>query len=70
MKSLKGMIVRLEVSNNEENLEATTSFLVVSKITSDEICVIGKILPQDKQNEVARKMLDNSENLPCLKKSK
>jgi len=69
MKNLKGMIVRLEVNDNEEDLDATTSLLLVSKITTDQICIIGKILPQDKQNEVARKMLDNSDDIPCLRKS-
>ena len=66
-KELKGMIVRLEVNDDPEDLDHVTSFLVVSKITVEKICVVGKILPQEKQNEVAREMLDSSTELPCLK---
>jgi len=67
---LKGMIVRLEVNDDPEDLEHTSSFLVVSKITAENICVVGKILPQENQNEVAREMLDSSTELPCLEENK
>jgi len=65
--NLKGMIVRLNANEDMENTEHLTTFLVVSKITLDKICVIGKILPQENQNQVAKAMLENVNELPCLK---
>ena len=64
------MIIRLDVSDDFENPEKISSYLIVSKITGKEICVIAKILPQDKQSEIARKILDSSEDKPCLKRLK
>lgn len=69
-ENLKGMIVRFEVSNDYENLENVTSFLVVSKITEQEICVVAKILPQKNQNQLARDILDAKSEQPCLKQQK
>ena len=68
-ENVKGMIVRLDVNDDPEDLDKISSYLVVSKITSNDICVVGKILPQSKQNELARAMLDSKEELPCLKES-
>jgi hypothetical protein len=61
------MIVRFEASDNYEDLDKVSSYLVVSKIREDEICVIAKVLPQANQNEIARSILDSKEDLPCLK---
>jgi hypothetical protein len=61
-----GMIVRLNVSENTKNPRKTTSYLVVSKISKNEICVVGKLTPQKKQNEHARKMAEQSSKMPCL----
>ena len=66
-ENLKGMIVRLNANETMENTDHLTSFLVVSKITLDTICVVGKVLPQESQNSVAREMLENSNELPCLR---
>ena len=66
-KKLKGMIVRLDVNSDPENLDKIVSYLIVSKITPHAICIIGKIPPQPKQNELARAMLDAKEELPCIK---
>ena len=66
-ENLKGMIVRLDVNENPEDLDKITFYLIVSKITEDNICVVGKILPQSNQEELARAMLDSKEELPCLK---
>ena len=68
-ENVRGMIVRLDVNDNPEDLDKITSYLVVSKITPKNICVVGKILTQSKQNELARAMLDAKEELPCLKSS-
>ena len=64
--NIKGMIVRLDVNDKSDSFDKKTSFLIVTKITEDNICVIGRILPQNRQNEVARKMLEKSKNMPCL----
>ena len=69
-KNLKGMIVRFEASDDYENLDKVSSYLVVSKIEKDEICVVARIAPQNEQNEIAREILDSTEVLPCLKELK
>jgi len=66
-ENLKGMIVRLNANEEMEDITHLTSYLVVSKIMSNEICVIGKILPQENQNQVAREMLETTDEIPCLK---
>jgi len=63
----KGMIVRINSTENTESIEGLTSSLVVSKITLDKICVIGKILPQNNQNNIARGLLENAKEMPCIK---
>ena len=66
--NIKGLIVQLEVNNDPDDLDRVTSLLAVSKITENDICVIGKILPQEKQHELAREMLNSStDEMPCLK---
>lgn len=67
--NIKGIIFRFEASNDSEELARVSSYLVVSKITKKEICVVATILPQDNQNKVAREVLDLEKELPCLKKS-
>lgn len=57
------MIVRLNVA---ENPERDTSYLVVAKITTDNICVVGNVPPQGKQNQKARRMAERSAKMPCL----
>ncbi len=66
-KNLKGMIVRFEASDNFDNLDKHSSYLVVSKITKDNMCVVAKVAPSEEQNKVARKILDSNKSLPCLK---
>jgi len=65
--NLKGMIVRLNANEDMENTNHLSSFLVVSKIDNNKICVIGKILAQSNQNKIARSMLMDTKNLACLK---
>jgi len=62
-----GMIVRLEVNEDEEDLDKVTSYLVVSKITEQEICVVGKVEPQKDQNDVAQRMVESATQMTCLK---
>ena len=66
-ETVKGMIVRLDVNEDPEDLDKIISYLIVNKITADNICVVGKIFPQSNQEELARAMLDAKEELPCLK---
>lgn len=66
------MITRLDVSEYNQKTEMNdkdVSYLVISKITKDDICVVGKILPQKSQNILARKMADKARSMPCLLKS-
>lgn len=64
---LAGMIVRLNASEHEDP-EKTTSYLVVSKVTPQAVCVVGKIAPQvrENQNVKARAMAEQAAQLPCL----
>jgi len=66
-KEIKGVIIPINMSEDVENLEKTTSYLVVTKITKEKICVVAKIAPQKDQHEIAREVLDTDEDLPCLK---
>ncbi len=65
---LAGMIVRLNVSKQEKSTDKIISYLMVSKITIDEVCVVGKVraLSKGKQNKQARLMAEQSANMPCL----
>lgn len=63
------MITRLNVSDDPANFNKRTSYLIVSKITADDICVVGKISPQPKQNQKAREMAEQSTNMPCIDES-
>ena len=68
-KNIKGVIIPLNMSGDSKNLDKTSLYLAVTKITNDEICVVAKIAPQKEQDEIAREILDTDEDLPCLKKS-
>jgi len=59
-KNIKGLIIPLNMSDDSENLDKTSTYLVVAKITTDKICVVAKIAPQKEQDEIAREILDTS----------
>ncbi len=61
------MITRYNVSVGEY-LEQTNSYLAVVKITNKNMCVVGKVKPQRKQNILAREMADKAESLNCVLK--
>ena len=63
----EALIVRYNASENPEKPNKTTSYLVVIKITSSEICVTDKILSGPKANENARRLADEAASKPCLK---
>lgn len=62
----KALIVRLNASENPEDPNKKTSYLAVSKLTSEKICVTAKIPPGPKMNELAREAADASSGRPCL----
>jgi hypothetical protein len=59
------LIVRYNLSNPEDSSKGT-SYLTVSKITSNKICVTHKIQPSANANEEARRAADNAASQPCL----
>lgn len=59
------IIVRV-YSHDPENDSKLTPYLVVAKITPDEICVTNRIQPDPKQNEEARKAADRAISSECL----
>lgn len=61
------LVVRYNASENVEEPTKTTSYLAVTKITSQEICVTDKIPPGPTANEEARRAADSAETKPCLK---
>jgi len=64
--ALIALITRLNVSEKPNKLNKKTSYLVVSKITADQICVVGKVPPQKEQNQKARTMAEQSVDMSCL----
>ena len=60
------LIVRYNLSNPEDSAKST-SYLTVSKITADKICVTHKISSSANANEEARRAADSAASQPCLK---
>jgi hypothetical protein len=58
------LIVRVEVQSNGSN--KPSSYLAVSKISEQGICVTDRIDPIANANEKAREAADSSANKPCL----
>ena len=61
------LIIRYNASEDPEQPNKLTSYLAVTKITPNEICVTDKIPPGARANEDARRAADESANKPCLK---
>jgi hypothetical protein len=72
VKTVKGklvpiaLIVRFNVSENPEDATKTTSYLTVTKLTPQKICLIGLIPPTQGGNVEARAKADASADQPCL----
>ncbi|RLA62529.1 MAG: hypothetical protein DRQ78_07945 [Epsilonproteobacteria bacterium] len=62
------MITRLNIQIEGETAKdlRTDSYLIVSKISHESICVVEKIAPQANQNKLARQIADKSSALPCI----
>lgn len=61
------LIIRYNANEDPEQSTKVTSYLAVSKITADEICVTDKISPGPKANAAARRAADAAATKPCLK---
>jgi hypothetical protein len=61
------LIVRFEANEDPSNPEKVTSYLTVSKITEDAVCVTDIVKPIKNANERARELALESANKPCLK---
>ncbi len=61
------LIVRFNAQDMPDHPDRNISFLVVTKITPEEICVTDKISPGPNANEEARKAADASATKPCIK---
>lgn len=59
------LIIRYNTSENQEDSSKLTSYLVVTKITKNEICVTDVVKPGVKANEEARKLADSSAAKQC-----
>ena len=62
-----GLILRFNASENPSEPNKITSYLVVTKITNDGICVTEKILPGTNANADARLAADGAASKGCLK---
>lgn len=64
-KAPVALIVRLNVNENPDDWRKVTSYLVVTKITRNEICITDIFLPSRTQNTDARKAADTAAARPC-----
>lgn len=60
------LIIRVNAQESGEDSKKITSYLAVAKISPGEICVVGKVPPQEKQNEAARQLADGAGQKKCL----
>ena len=60
------LIVRFNASENPEDSSQITSYLVITKITKDQICITDVVKPDAKANQEARKLADSVTAKPCL----
>lgn len=71
VKMIKGkrvpiaLIVRFDVSENAGDATKTTSYLTVTKITPQKICLTDSVSPQQNANAEARRLADSSAAKPC-----
>jgi len=62
----RAMIIRLDVNEDEEDIDKVTSYSLVSKITEKEICLVGKVKLEKNQNKLAYKMAEEAYKMPCV----
>lgn len=59
------LIIRFNANEDPEDYKKVTSYLTVTKITKNEICVVDVVKPMKSQNEQARKLADVAATKPC-----
>ncbi|MEQ1922798.1 MAG: hypothetical protein ABL952_09855 [Pyrinomonadaceae bacterium] len=59
-----GLIARYNVAGSDDE-QKSTSYLMISKISRTESCVVDVIMPGPKQNEEARISADAAATKPC-----
>ena len=60
------MIVRLDVNDDEEDMNKITSYSLISKITEKEICIVGKVKLEDNHKKLVHKMAEEAYKMPCV----
>ncbi len=60
------LIIRYNVSNANDETK-NISYLMVSKITKTQSCVVGILKPSKSQNILAQQLADSASNKPCKK---
>jgi hypothetical protein len=59
------LIFRFNANANPNDPSKITSYLVVAKITKNEICVTDSVAPGKFQNTEARRFANNAQTRPC-----
>jgi len=59
------LIFRFNANENPEDPSKVTSYLVIAKITKNEICVTDVVAPAANQNTEARRLANNAPTKPC-----
>lgn len=64
----KSIIVRLNIDIEGETQKdrKRVSYLIVSKITKNRICIVEKVAPQKNQNQIARDISNRALSITCL----
>jgi len=60
------LIIRFNANENPEEYNKSTSFLTITKITNNSICIVDKVRPNKDQNLQARKIADLAQSKGCL----
>jgi hypothetical protein len=64
-KTPQALIVRFNASEDSADSSKVTSYLTVSKITKNEICVVDVVKASKAQNLEAQKLADSAIGKPC-----
>jgi len=62
----RAMILRLEVNEDEDDVEKVTPYALVSKITEKEICIVGKVQIEENQDKLVHLMVEKAYEMPCI----
>jgi len=64
-KTPTALIFRFNANENPEDSSRVTSYLVVAKITKNDVCVTDVVAPGSLQNTEARRFANSSTSRPC-----